>query len=174
MDKITLGGGCFWCIEGVYNNVTGVQSAISGYMDGHVENPTYREVCSGTTGHNEVVQITFDSEIIDLKTILSIFWTVHDPTTLNRQGNDVGTQYRSGIYYESEEQLEIIKESLEEAKSLWDKPIVTQIAPATEFYLAEEYHQNYYENNPNQGYCAYIIAPKIAKFRSKFSSYIKS
>ena len=174
MDKITLGGGCFWCIEGVYNHVLGVQSAVSGYMDGHAENPTYKEVCSGSTGHNEVVQITFEPDTIDLKTILSIFWTVHDPTTLNRQGNDVGTQYRSAIYYEDEKQLEVINQSLETAKSLWKDPIVTQIAPASTFYPAEEYHQNYYDNNPDQGYCTFIIAPKIANFKFKFSSYIKS
>ena len=168
MAKILLGGGCFWCVEAVMNEISGI-TATSGYAMGSLANPTYKEVCSGQTGHNEVVLVEYDEEVISLQEILKVFWTTHNPTTLNRQGNDVGTQYRSGIYYYHPDQLAIIEQSIESvAKVLWDDPIVTEVLPAQEFFEAEDYHQDYYEQNPNQGYCAYIIAPKISKFRKTF------
>ena len=174
IEVITLGAGCFWCIESAFNEVEGILSAVSGYMGGHTINPTYKEVCSGLTGHNEVVQVTYDPALIELDTILKLYWTLHDPTTPNRQGNDVGTQYRSGIYYYQDRQIPIIEKSIEKvAKELWEDPITTEVLPATIFYQAESYHQNYYKNNPNQGYCAYIITPKMAKFRKTFAHLLK-
>ena len=170
-ETITLGGGCFWCLEAVYDEIQGVTDVLSGYAGGHTENPTYREVCAETTGHAEVVQIKFDPEKISLKELLSVFFTIHDPTTLNRQGADVGTQYRSAIFYHDEAQREtavnLINE-LNEAK-IWGNPIVTEVTPFEKFYVAEDYHQNYYVNNPGQGYCRVVVAPKVAKFRKKFS-----
>lgn len=174
MDEIYLGGGCFWCIESVFNEIIGVESAISGYMGGMNANPTYKEVCSGMTGHNEVVKVTYDSSLISLDQLLTIFWTVHDPTTLNRQGNDRGTQYRSGIYYLKHEDLDIINHSIDSiAKELWSDPIVTEVMEAPVFYPAEDYHQEYYKNNSSQGYCSFVIAPKLSKVRSSFSHLLK-
>jgi peptide-methionine (S)-S-oxide reductase len=170
-ETITLGGGCFWCLEAVFDQMRGVTDVLSGYAGGHVANPTYREVCAETTGHAEVVQVRFNPEIISLKELLSVFFTIHDPTTLNRQGADVGTQYRSVIFYHNEAQRETavtLMNELNEA-NIWHHPIVTEIAPIDTFYVAEDYHQNYYVNNPDQGYCRVVVAPKVAKFRQKFS-----
>ncbi len=172
----TLGGGCFWCVEAVYNQLTGVKSAISGYMGGHVKNPTYEQVCAKTTGHAEVVNVSFDDEIISFQDVLNIFFTIHDPTTLNRQGNDRGPQYRSGIWYHSEEQRQIAADTIKrlEAQGLYPNPFVTELRPASTFWVAESYHQNYFANNPTQGYCAYIIAPKVAKFRKQYFERLKA
>lgn len=169
----TLGGGCFWCVEAVYQELQGVIKVESGYAGGHVDNPTYREVCSGLTGHAEVVQVTFDPEVVSFQDVLRVFFTVHDPTTLNRQGNDVGTQYRSVIYYHSDEQKKAAEASIKEAQEAWDNPIVTEVAAFEKFYKAEDYHQNYYRDNPNQGYCSFIITPKVKKFREKFKDKLK-
>lgn len=172
---ITLGGGCFWCTEAVYDLIQGISSVTPGYMDGHIENPTYREVCSGNSGHNEVIQVTYDDEQISLSDILEIFWTAHDPTTLNRQGADKGTQYRSGIYYEEEAERAIIEASINEVgQALWDDPIVTEVKQATTFYPAEKYHHDYYKRNSYVGYCQVVINPKINKVRQKFSNRIKT
>jgi peptide-methionine (S)-S-oxide reductase len=170
-ETITLGGGCFWCLEAVYDEIRGVTDVQSGYAGGHVANPSYREVCAETTGHAEVVQVRFHPDEISLKELLSVFFTVHDPTTLNRQGADVGTQYRSAIFYHNEAQRETAVQLIDElnAAKIWGSPIVTEIAPLTEFYVAEDYHQEYYANNPGQGYCRIVVAPKVAKFRKKFS-----
>ncbi len=172
----TLGGGCFWCVEAVYNQLTGVESAISGYMGGHVKNPTYEQVCAKTTGHAEVVNVSFDDKIISFQDVLNIFFTIHDPTTLNRQGNDRGPQYRSGIWYHSEEQRQIAADTIKrlEAQGLFPNPFVTELTPASTFWVAESYHQNYFANNPTQGYCAYIIAPKVAKFRKQYFERLKA
>jgi len=164
-ETITLGAGCFWCIEAVMERVEGVQSAVSGYMGGHVENPTYRQVVTGETGHAEVAEITFDPKAISLDEVLDIFWLMHDPTTLNRQGADVGTQYRSAIYYHNDEQKQIAEKSiakLAQSGKVAD-PIVTEVTQATTFYPAEDYHQEYYELNKNAGYCRYVIHPKLKK-----------
>lgn len=169
----TLGGGCFWCVEAIYQDLKGVTKVESGYSGGHIDKPTYREVCSGLTGHAEVIQVSFDPEVISYRDILRIFFTVHDPTTLNRQGNDKGTQYRSVIYYHSEEQKKIAEEVKIEAKEAWDDPIVTEISAFDTFFKAEDYHQNYYKDNPNEGYCSFIIAPKVKKFREKFKDRLK-
>jgi peptide-methionine (S)-S-oxide reductase len=167
----TLGGGCFWCLEAVYNDAEGVESAISGYMGGRSQHPTYQEVCSGRSGHVEVVQVTFDPAAITFREILEIFFAIHDPTTLNRQGNDVGTQYRSVIYYDSPEQREtaeaMIRELTEE--KVFGAPITTTVEEAPRFWPAEDYHQNYLANNPLQPYCSFVVAPKLAKFRRKFA-----
>lgn len=170
-ETITLGGGCFWCLEAVYDEMRGITNVLSGYSGGHVANPTYRDVCGETTGHAEVVQVTFNPDIISLQELLSVFFTIHDPTTLNRQGADVGTQYRSVIFYHDEAQRETAVSLIEElnAAHIWDSPIVTEVAPFAEFYVAEEYHQNYYANNPGQGYCRVVVAPKVAKFRQRFN-----
>ncbi len=175
MNKtVTLGGGCFWCTEAVYAMIKGVISVTPGYMDGQVENPSYREVCTGTTGHNEVIQIVFDSDQIQLKDIIDIFWTAHDPTTLNRQGADKGTQYRSGIYYHEDGDLEAIMESKEQVGDpLWDQSIVTEIKKATTFYPAEQYHHDYYARNSFAGYCQIVINPKLAKVRKQFADKLK-
>ena len=167
----TLGGGCFWCTEAVYQDLKGVQRVESGYAGGTVNNPTYRQVCTGTTGHAEVVQITFDPAVISYKEILDVFWRVHDPTTLNRQGADVGPQYRSVIFYHSNEQRAIAEQSKQEtdASGLWPDAIVTEISPYTQFFKAEDYHQNYYQDNPNQPYCMMVISPKMQKFRQEFA-----
>ncbi len=162
-EIVTLGGGCFWCLEAVYREVEGVISAVSGYMGGRDPNPGYKEVCSGDTGHVEVVQVTFDPAIISYREILEIFFVIHDPTTLNRQGNDIGTQYRSVIFYHSPEQKAA-------AESIVEPPMVTAIEPATTFWRAEEYHQDYLANNPHQPYCAFVVEPKVQKFRKTFAA----
>jgi peptide-methionine (S)-S-oxide reductase len=172
----TLGGGCFWCLEAVFDELNGVTDVVSGYSGGHVANPTYQAVCNGTTGHAEVVQVTFDNSIISFEEILKVFFTIHDPTTLNRQGADVGTQYRSAIYYHSPEQEATARRVisvLTDAK-LWDHPIVTEVTPFDVFYPAEDYHQEYFARNPYQGYCQYVIAPKVAKFRKHFMAQLKA
>ena len=170
MTLATFGAGCFWCVEAAFQQLKGVSSAVSGYAGGTVENPTYEQVCTGSTGHAEVCQIEYDSEKISYDELLEVFFEIHDPTTLNRQGNDVGTQYRSVIFYHDEEQkrlAEKIKAELN-AKGVWNNPIVTEIRPFSEFYKAEDYHQNYYRNNPNQQYCRLVIKPKIDKFEKAF------
>lgn len=173
MEKALLGGGCFWCIEAVYNRVNGVQSAISGYAGGARKNPSYEQVCSGATGHAEVVEITYDPAIITYEEILDIFWKIHNPTTLNSQGSDRGTQYRSVIYYYDEAQKVKALRSLQRAQNDWADPIVTELTFAPEFFEAEAYHQNYYAEHPTQGYCYAVIAPKIEKFMDKFGDKVK-
>lgn len=175
VEITTLGGGCFWCVEAVYQNVKGVQQVVSGYAGGTVEHPTYQQICTGNTGHAEVTQITFDPQTISFADLLYIFWRTHDPTTLNRQGADVGPQYRSVIFYHDEEQKTIAENSKREtdASGLWPAPIVTQIVPLTDFYKAETYHQNYYRQNPNQPYCRVVIDPKIRKFKKEFRERLK-
>jgi len=171
-EVATIAGGCFWCLEATFNEVDGIEKAVSGYTGGKTINPSYSEVCSGTTGHAEAVQLTFDPKRISFEQILRIFFSIHDPTTLNRQGADVGTQYRSAIFYHNEKQKavaeRIIKE-LNDAK-VWSIPIVTEVAPFHEFYVAEDYHQKYFEKNPEQAYCQMVIAPKLAKFRKQYLS----
>ena len=169
-ETATLGGGCFWCLEAIYQNVKGVSLVVSGYAGGSVDNPSYQAVCSGTTGHAEVMQITFDPDVISYDNILYIFWRMHDPTTPNRQGADVGTQYRSIIFYHDETQQEIAEHSRKQADAsdLWDNAIVTEVVPLTRFYPAEDYHQNYYRNNPRQAYCTMVIDPKVDKFKKSF------
>jgi peptide-methionine (S)-S-oxide reductase len=162
-----VGGGCFWCTEAQYEMLKGVKAVVSGYANGTKENPTYKEVCTGTTGHNEVIQIEYDPSVVTYKELLEFFWVAHDPTTLNRQGNDVGDQYRSGIYYTSEEQKKIAEESMKAAQKDWGDPIVTEIVPLKKFYPAEDYHQDYFEKNPTAGYCRAVVSPKVAKFRQK-------
>jgi peptide-methionine (S)-S-oxide reductase len=171
-----FGGGCFWCIEAVFNRLRGVKSAVSGYMGGHVDKPTYRQVCSGDTGHAEVVQVTFDANEIQYRDLLEVFFAVHDPTTPNQQGNDVGEQYRSVIYYTSDEQEREAEEtiaSLNEAKT-FPEPIVTTVEPATTFFVAEGYHQEYYDNNAAQPYCQFVIAPKLKKFEKQFGEKMRA
>jgi peptide-methionine (S)-S-oxide reductase len=172
----TLAGGCFWCLEAVYDQTKGVSSVESGYMGGKNPDPTYEQVCSGRTGHAEVVQITFDPAVISFRELLEIFFVIHDPTTLNRQGNDVGTQYRSAIFHHSPEQQKTAKEVIAAftRDKVYDNPIVTEIAPAGPFYVAEDYHQEYFARNPLQGYCAYVVGPKVAKFRKQFAARLKS
>jgi len=162
-EVATLGGGCFWCVEAVYERIDGVQSVVSGYAGGQKANPTYEEVCAGTTGHAEIVQIYFDPEVISYEDILDLFWKVHDPTTLNRQGADVGTQYRSIILYNGEAQAQAAERSKAKAAAYFDDPILTEIVPLSAFYEAEKYHQDYYENNPYAGYCTFVIRPKLQK-----------
>jgi peptide-methionine (S)-S-oxide reductase len=171
----TLAGGCFWCLEAVFDELQGVEKVESGYSGGRVKNPTYREVCTGTTGHAEVVQITFDPQVITFKDLLQVFFTIHAPTTLNRQGADVGTQYRSAIYYHSPEQRAAAEETIAEmtAAKLWDDPIVTEVTPLAEFYPAEDYHRDYFQRNPQQPYCQMVIAPKVAKSRKHFLDKLK-
>lgn len=173
MEKALLGGGCFWCIEAVYNRVNGVQSAISGYAGGARKNPSYEQVCSGATGHAEVVEITYDPMIITYEEILDIFWKIHNPTTLNSQGADRGTQYRSVIYYYDEAQKATALRSIQRAQNDWADQIVTELTSAPEFFEAEAYHQNYYAEHPTQGYCYAVIAPKIEKFMAKFGDKVK-
>ena len=170
----TFGGGCFWCTEAVFNQVAGVPKVSSGYSGGNVPGkPTYREVCSGLTGHAEVVQVSFDPSIISYHDLLIIFMTTHDPTTLNRQGGDVGTQYRSVIFYHNEEQKDIAEEVLREVQNYFEQPIVTEVSPLVIFHSAEEYHQNYYENNQTQGYCSFVITPKLAKLKKLHAHKLK-
>jgi peptide-methionine (S)-S-oxide reductase len=175
-EVATLGGGCFWCIEAVYNQLKGVESAISGYAGGAMASPTYEAVCDGDTGHAEVVQVTFDPTIIPYRDVLEVFFTVHDPTTMNRQGADEGTQYRSVIFTHSPEQARIANELVKELADdeAFDGPIVTQIQPAPPFYPAEDYHQRYYERNPYAGYCQAVIRPKLAKFKKKWTARLKA
>ena len=174
-EVVTLGGGCIWCIEAFFDELEGVEDAESGYSGGRVENPTYQQVCTGTTGHAEVVQITFDPKIVSLREILEVFFAMHDPTTLNRQGADIGTQYRSVIFYRNQEQKAVAEQVVREIHDahLWEAPIVTEIAPFTAFYKAEDYHQEYYKLNPGQGYCRVVIAPKIEKFREHFRKKLR-
>jgi peptide-methionine (S)-S-oxide reductase len=175
IEVATLGGGCFWCLEAAFEQIQGVLKAESGYAGGVTQNPTYEQVCTGTTGHAEVVQVTFDPTIITFKEILEIFFTIHDPTTLNRQGADVGTQYRSAIFYHNMKQKETAEQVINdfETKRIWNHPIVTQVEPFKRFYKAEEYHKQYFDRNPQAGYCRVVIAPKIAKLRKKYSQKLK-
>ena len=175
VEIATLAGGCFWCLEAVYEQLKGVEKVESGYAGGSMPNPSYRAVCDGVTGHAEVVQITFDPQVVSFKELLEVFFTIHDPTTLNRQGNDVGTQYRSAIFYHSPEQQATAAQVIAEvnAAGIWDQPIVTQVSAWDAFYKAEAYHQEYYRNNLAQPYCRVVIAPKVAKFRQKYFSYLK-
>jgi peptide-methionine (S)-S-oxide reductase len=175
LEVATLGGGCFWCLEAVYDELKGVESVESGYAGGHVPNPTYRQVCNGTTGHAEVVRVTFDPAVVSFEEILRVFFTIHDPTTLNRQGNDVGPQYRSAIFYHSPEQKATAEAIIRQlnAEKLWPKPIVTEVTPVSNYYQAEDYHQEYFNNNAYQPYCQVVVAPKVAKFRKQYLSQLK-
>jgi peptide-methionine (S)-S-oxide reductase len=171
----TLAGGCFWCLEAVFDDMKGVESVESGYMGGKTANPTYEEVCSGQSGHAEVVQLTFDPSAVSFREILEVFFVIHDPTTLNRQGNDVGTQYRSAVFYHSPEQKSAAEQVIAKLNSarIYDDPIVTEVAAASKYYVAENYHQEYYRRNPAQPYCAYVVRPKVAKFRKHFLEKLK-
>ena len=175
VEVATLAGGCFWCLEAVFDDLRGVELVESGYAGGHVPNPTYQQVCTGATGHAEVVQITFDPQVISFRELLEVFFTIHDPTTLNRQGADIGTQYRSAIFYHSPEQKEIAEKTISElnAEQIWDAAIVTEVVPLEKFYVAEDYHQEYFAQNPSQPYCRAVVAPKVAKFRQKFLEKLK-
>ena len=175
METATLAAGCFWCVEAVFDDLVGVEDVVSGYSGGHSENPTYKEVCSETTGHAEVVQITFDPSQLSFKELLQVYFTVHDPTTLNRQGGDIGTSYRSAIFYHSDEQKRVAHEVINEitAEGVYDAPIVTEVTAFDKFWPAEDYHQEYFANNPTQPYCAAVVAPKVAKFRQKFTARLK-
>ncbi len=175
-EQATLAGGCFWCLEAVYELLRGVESVQSGYAGGHVVDPSYEAVCSGTTGHAEVVQVTFDPEEIGYRDILDVFFTIHDPTTLNRQGHDVGTQYRSAIYFHSPEQEAVARAAIEDltAQGHWNDPVVTEVAPLDMFYPAEDYHHQYYRRNSYQPYCQVVVAPKVAKARQKFFERLKA
>jgi peptide-methionine (S)-S-oxide reductase len=172
-ETVTLGGGCFWCLEAVYEGMKGVLSSVSGYMGGTVPNPSYKAVCTGATGHVEVVQVTFDPAIVTLREILEVFFGIHDPTSLDRQGNDVGSQYRSVIFYHGEEQRALAQQMIGELEAEGVTPIVTEVRPAAEFYRAEDYHQEYFRNNPNQPYCTYVVAPKVRKFREHFTDKVR-
>lgn len=176
MDIATLAGGCFWCLEAVYDQVNGVQSVESGYIGGQVDAPTYEQVCSGHTGHAEAVRITFDPRLVTFRDLLNVFFVIHDPTTRNRQGNDIGTQYRSGIFYHSPEQQQIAQEVMAAVtrEGVYPNPIVTEVVPATQWYEAEAYHQEYFARNPFEGYCAYVVGPKVAKFRQRYASLLKA
>jgi peptide-methionine (S)-S-oxide reductase len=176
MELATLAGGCFWCLEAVFEQLRGVAKVQSGYAGGHVPNPSYQAVCTGMTGHAEVVQVAFDPAVISYRDLLGVFFTLHDPTTLNQQGGDVGTQYRSAIFYHDDEQRRVAEEVLREleAEHVFDDPIVTEIVPLPAFYPAEEYHKEYYRRNPNQPYCRAVIAPKVAKLRSKYLEKLKA
>lgn len=172
----TLAGGCFWCLEAVYDQTKGVSSVESGYMGGRNADPTYEQVCSGRTGHAEVVRITFDPAVISFRELLEIFFVIHDPTTLNRQGNDAGTQYRSAIFTHSPEQKQTAEAVIAAftKDKVYENPIVTEVVPATTFYVAEAYHQEYFARNPSQGYCTYVVGPKVAKFRKQFAAKLKT
>lgn len=173
LSSITLGAGCFWCVEAVFEQLDGVHSAVSGYMGGHIKNPGYREVCTGRTGHAEVVKVTFDESRLALRDLLDVFFATHDPTTLNRQGADIGTQYRSAIFYSSDEQKAVAEIAIQNAQAALDDAIVTELSPATTFYEAEDYHQAYYELNGEAPYCRAVIAPKMQKFRKQFEPLLK-
>jgi peptide-methionine (S)-S-oxide reductase len=174
-EVATLAGGCFWCLEAVYDQLKGVESVESGYTGGHVPNPSYEQVCTGMTGHAEVVQIVYDPQVISFKDLLDVFFTIHDPTTLNRQGNDVGTQYRSAIFYDSPEQKISAEQKIKEleAAHVWRNPIVTEVTPLERYYPAEDYHQEYFANNPYQPYCQVVVAPKVGKFRKQYLEKLK-
>lgn len=174
-ETATLGGGCFWCLEAVFDDLRGVESVVSGYAGGHVPSPSYEQVCAGSTGHAEVVQVTFDPAEVSFRDILDVFFTIHDPTTPNRQGGDVGTQYRSAVFYHDDEQKRTAEQAIRdlEAEGVWENPIVTQVVPLTEFYPAEDYHQEYFARNPRAGYCQVVIAPKVSKFRKQYLSRLK-
>jgi len=175
IEKTTLAGGCFWCLEAIYKKVKGVIEVIPGYSGGYTKNPTYEQVCSDTTGHAEAIQITFDIDNISFEEILNIFWQIHNPTTLNRQGYDVGSQYRSAIFYHNKEQQQIaekLKKDLQ-GNNIWTEPIVTEIVPSGEFYLAEEYHKDYLKNHPENNYCQMVVIPKVEKFKKKFQDYLR-
>jgi len=174
-EVATLAGGCFWCLEAVFDDLQGVEDVVSGYAGGTVSNPTYKQVCTGTTGHAEVVQVTFDPTVISFRELLEVFFTIHDPTTLNQQGGDVGTQYRSAIFYHTLEQKATAEQVIREltAARLWGNPIVTEVAPSQAIYPAEEYHQRYFQQNSNQPYCRVVVAPKVAKFRKQYLSRLK-
>jgi peptide-methionine (S)-S-oxide reductase len=175
-EVATLAGGCFWCLEAVYDELRGVQDVVSGYAGGHVPNPTYEQVCAKNTGHAEVVQITYDPDVVSFRDLLNVFFTIHDPTTPNRQGADIGPQYRSAIFYHTPEQKAVAESAIAEMAQahIWDDPIVTEITPLDVFYPAEDYHQEYFAHNPFQGYCRMVIAPKVAKFRRKFLEQLKA
>lgn len=175
-DIATLAGGCFWCLEAVYDQVNGVQSVESGYIGGQVDAPTYEQVCGGHTGHAEAVRITFDPRLVTFRDLLNVFFVIHDPTTRNRQGNDIGTQYRSGIFYHSPEQQQIAQEVMAAVtrEGVYPNPIVTEVVPASQWYEAEAYHQEYFARNPFEGYCAYVVGPKVAKFRQRYASLLKA
>jgi peptide-methionine (S)-S-oxide reductase len=173
-EMATLGGGCFWCLEAVYQELKGVLQVESGYSGGELPNPTYEQVCEGGTGHAEVVRLTFDPAQVSYRELLEIFFTIHDPTTLNRQGNDIGSQYRSVIFAHDAQQLETARRVIAEMANVWDAPLVTELSPAGVFYPAESYHKDYYRKNPLQGYCAFVVAPKVAKFRKMFADRINA
>jgi peptide-methionine (S)-S-oxide reductase len=175
LQTATLAGGCFWCLEAVYDEIKGVQSVESGYAGGQLDNPTYRAVCNGDTGHAEVIQVHFDPNIVSYRDLLNVFFAIHDPTTLNRQGADVGTQYRSAIFYHDDEQKMIAEELIKDLNSqkIWDRPIVTEVAKLDKFYMAEDYHQEYFARNPYQPYCQAVVAPKVSKFRKHFLELLK-
>jgi len=175
LQTATLAGGCFWCLEAVFDDVKGVHSVESGYAGGHVDNPSYRAVCNGDTGHAEVVQVRFDPSIVSYRDLLNVFFAIHDPTTMNRQGADVGTQYRSAILYHDDEQKKTAEELIKDldSKKIWDKPIVTEVTKLDKFYMAEDYHQEYFARNPYQPYCQAVVAPKVSKFRKHFLEMLK-
>jgi peptide-methionine (S)-S-oxide reductase len=175
LEKATFGAGCFWCVEAVFQRLAGVESVVSGYTGGHTKNPTYHDVCSGTTGHAEVAQIIYDPAVVSFTDLLKVFFETHDPTQLNRQGNDVGTQYRSAIFYHDDEQKKLSEEFKKQldASGTWPAPIVTEIVPLKEFYPAEDYHQNYFNDNPGQPYCSFLIKPKLDKFTKAFKEKLK-
>ncbi len=175
LDTMVVGGGCFWCTEAVFLQLRGVEKVESGYAGGYTQNPTYKEICTGRTGHAEVVRVYFNPQVVSYKELLEVFFSTHDPTTLNRQGADVGTQYRSVIFYKNEEQRQIASALIKELENekIFDKPIVTELSPLPTFYLAEDYHQNYYNNNPTQGYCTFVISPKLKKLREKHQNLLK-
>lgn len=175
LQTATLAGGCFWCLEAVFDEVKGVHGVESGYAGGKTANPTYRQVCEGNTGHAEAVQVHFDPTVVSYRDLLNVFFAIHDPTTLNRQGNDIGTQYRSAIFYHDEEQKRIAEELIKElnAQKIWDKPIVTEVSKLDKFYMAEDYHQEYFAKNPYQPYCMAVVAPKVAKFRKHHLEMLK-
>lgn len=175
-EQTTLAGGCFWCLEAVYEQLQGVEKVVSGYAGGHVSDPSYEQVCTGTTGHAEVVQITFDPAVVSYRDLLDVFFTIHDPTTLNRQGADVGTQYRSAIFTHDAQQHAIAEQTINDisASGLWPDPVVTEVTALDRFYPAEDYHQNYFQRNPQQGYCRVVIAPKVAKFRKQYLDRLKA
>ncbi len=174
-EVATLGGGCFWCLEAVFDQLEGVTDVVSGYMGGHVPNPSYKQVCNGDTGHAEVVQVRFDPSRLSYRELLEVFFSIHDPTTLNRQGNDVGPQYRSAIFYHTPEQQRVATELIAalEAQRIWPNPIVTEVTPAGDFYPAEDYHQEYFARNGGQPYCQWVVAPKVAKFRKQYAARLK-
>lgn len=174
-EVATFGGGCFWCLEAVFQQLNGVRSVVSGYAGGKNVNPTYREVCGGNTGHAEVVQVTFDPSVVSYRIVLEVFFAIHDPTTRNRQGNDVGTQYRSVIFYHSSEQKTVVDDVIGKLNAeVFDGQIVTEVVPLPEFFAAEDYHQNYFNDNPAQPYCQFVVSPKVAKFRKQYLSHLKS